>query len=297
MFWLSDFVSVATGVLICYLAFLGRREEEDSNLDETLLNSTETNDDKGRNKSFKGEETVTPHASAGFFSVITFSWVSPLVSIGYKKILDLEDIPQLAGVDSVRDAFPLLDSKLVSDSEGSNRVTALMLAKGLLYITWKEDVIAAICMLVHTFASYMLAYLIDSFVQYLNGRRNFRNEGYVLVSAFFFAKVIECVVQRHSSFKVQQAGYRAGAALVARIYNKGLKLSCQSKQENSTGEIINLMSVDAGRISFFGFYMHYPWMAVIQVGLALAILYKNLGLASLATLVASVLVMLKYSTE
>ncbi|KAK4381854.1 ABC transporter C family member 3 [Sesamum angolense] len=210
--------------------------EEDSNLDEPLLNSTETNDDKGRNKSFKGEETVTPYASAGFFNVITFSWVSPLVSIGYKKILDLEDIPQLAGVDSVRDTFPLLDSKLVSDSEGSNRVTALMLAKGLLYITWKED--------------------------------------------------------RHSSFKVQQAGYRAGAALVARIYNKGLKLSCQSKQENSTGEIINLMSVDAGRISFSGFYMHYPWMAVIQVGLALAILYKNLGLASLATLVASVLVML-----
>ncbi|KAL0389213.1 UNVERIFIED_CONTAM: ABC transporter C family member 3 [Sesamum calycinum] len=218
--------------------------------------------------------------------------VSPLVSIGYKKILDLEDIPQLAGVDSVRDAFPLLDSKLVSDSEGSNRVTALMLAKGLLYITWKEDVIAAICMLVHTFASYVGPYLIDSFVQYLNGRRNFRNEGYVLVSAFFFAKVIECVVQRHSSFKVQQAGYRAGAALVARIYNKGLKLSCQSKQENSTGEIINLMSVDAGRVSFFGFYMHFPWMAVIQVGLALAILYKNLGLASLATLVASILVML-----
>ncbi|KAL0459015.1 UNVERIFIED_CONTAM: ABC transporter C family member 3 [Sesamum latifolium] len=52
------------------------------------------------------------------------------------------------------------------------------------------------------------------------------------------------------------------------------------------------MSVNAGSISVFGFYMHYPWMAVTQVGLALAILYKNLGLASLATLVASVLVML-----
>ncbi|KAK4398609.1 ABC transporter C family member 3, partial [Sesamum angolense] len=88
------------------------------------------------------------------------------------------------------------------------------------------------------------------------------------------------------------AGYRARAALVAKIYNKGLTLSCQSKQGQTTGEIINYMSVDAERIGDFGWYMHDPWMVVLQVVLALAILYRNLGLASVAALFASVLVML-----
>nr|QWN59131.1 ATP-binding cassette C transporter [Rehmannia glutinosa] len=52
------------------------------------------------------------------------------------------------------------------------------------------------------------------------------------------------------------------------------------------------MSVDAERIGDFGWYMHDPWMIVIQVGLALAILYRDVGLASVAGLVATVLVML-----
>ncbi|CAH9095181.1 unnamed protein product, partial [Cuscuta epithymum] len=51
------------------------------------------------------------------------------------------------------------------------------------------------------------------------------------------------------------------------------------------------MTVDAERVGNFGSYMHDPWIVLIQVGLALAILYKNLGLASIAALIATVLVM------
>ncbi|KAL2495980.1 ABC transporter C family member 3 [Forsythia ovata] len=167
-----------------------------------------------------------------------------------------------------------------------------MLAKGLIFTTWREISVSAVYVLVYTLASYVGPSLIETFVQYLNGKRDFENEGYVLVFVFFVAKVFECLSQRHWFFKVQQAGFRARAALVAKIYNKGLTLSCQSKQGHTSGEIINFMSVDAERIGDFGWYMHDPWMVILQVGLALAVLYKNLGLASLATLVATVVVML-----
>ncbi|GMN63550.1 hypothetical protein TIFTF001_032620 [Ficus carica] len=141
-------------------------------------------------------------------------------------------------------------------------------------------------------ASYVGPYLIDTFVQYLNGRREFKNEGSVLVSAFFLAKIVECLTQRQWFFKTQQIGIRLRAALVAIIYNKGLTLSCQSKQAHTSGEIINFMTVDAERIGDFTWYMHDPWMVILQVGLALLILYKNLGLAAISTFVATVLVML-----
>ncbi|PON43471.1 ATP-binding cassette containing protein [Parasponia andersonii] len=52
------------------------------------------------------------------------------------------------------------------------------------------------------------------------------------------------------------------------------------------------MTVDAERNSEFSWYMHDPWMVLVQVGLALLILYKNLGLAAISTLVATILVML-----
>nr|QVT92371.1 ABC transporter [Salvia miltiorrhiza] len=291
LFWASDIVSILMSLVFCFTGFWGRKMDENTILETPLLNSSARNAIESETPA-KGDETVTPYADAGFYSLFTFSWMGPLIALGYKKTLDLEDVPQLAGLDTARGAFPVLNDKLESYSGGSNRVTTIMLAKGLLYTAWREVVLSAVCVLIYTLASYVGPYLIDVFVQYLNGSRHFENEGYILVSAFTIAKLFECFSQRHWFFKVQQAGYRARAALVAKIYNKGLTLSCQSKKEHTTGEIINFMAVDAERIGDFGWYMHDPWMVVLQVVLALIILYRDLGLASIAALVATILVML-----
>lgn len=290
LFWPADVISAAMGLLFCYLGFVGRKEGEDNLLQEPLLNGNGSNVTEAKKST--GDKTVTPYANANIFTILAFSWIGPLISLGNKKTLDLEDVPQLAGFDSVRGAFPKMKSKLDSDSGGSNQVTTLMLVKALISTVRWEIILSGGFALLYTLATYVGPYLIDTFVQYLNGRRLFENEGYVLVFVFFGAKLVECVTQRHWFFKVQQAGFRARAALVAKIYNKGLTLSCKSKQGNTSGEIINFMAVDAERIGDFGWYMHDTWLVILQVGLALLILYRNLGLSSLATFVATVLVML-----
>ncbi|KAJ0044827.1 hypothetical protein Pint_03931 [Pistacia integerrima] len=86
-------------------------------------------------------------------------------------------------------------------------------------------------------------------------------------------------------------GIRIRAVLVEMVYNKGLTLSCQAKQERTSGEIINFMTVDAERVVDFSWSMHDPWIAPVQVGLALFILYRNLGLASIATFLAIIIAM------
>ncbi|KAM7495631.1 hypothetical protein LguiB_030240 [Lonicera macranthoides] len=52
------------------------------------------------------------------------------------------------------------------------------------------------------------------------------------------------------------------------------------------------MTVDAERVGDFSSYMHDPWLVLLQVSLALVILYKNLGLASVSAFVAIMIVML-----
>ncbi|KAH6822716.1 multidrug resistance-associated protein 3 [Perilla frutescens var. hirtella] len=282
LFWASDVVSVVVALILCCIAFSGKNKDGDTVLQEPLL----------LNESLKGEETTTPYEKAGVFSLLTFSWISCMISLGQKRTLNLEDLPQLAISDSVRGGFPILNDCLEASCGEINRVTTIMLVKGLVKTTRAEIAISAVCVFVYTLSSYVGPYLIDSLVQYLNGRGDFKNEGYALVSAFFVAKLLESFAQRHWVFKVQQAGNRARAALVAKVYNKGLTLSCQSKQGRTTGEIINLMSVDAERISDFAWYLHDPWMVVLQVVLALIILYRALGVASVAGVVATFLLML-----
>ncbi|KAM3696211.1 hypothetical protein ACJW30_06G022900 [Castanea mollissima] len=287
----SDIVSVILGLFFCSVGFSGK-EVEDTLLEEPLLNGDYNTSNEAESNKSKGSENVTPYLNAGFFSILTFSWMGPLIAIGNKKTLDLEDVPQLGPSDSVFGAFPTFKNNLEAECGTSNGVTTLKLAKSLIYSAWKEILLAGLNVLTFSLASYVGPYLIETFVQYLNGRRQYKNEGYVLVSVFFAAKLVECISQRHWFFRVAQVGIRVRSVLIALIYNKGLTLSCQSKQGHTSGEIINFMTVDADRVADFSGYIHETWMILVQVVIAMLLLYKNLGLASIAALVATILVML-----
>ncbi|KAJ1441279.1 P-loop containing nucleoside triphosphate hydrolase [Sesbania bispinosa] len=211
---------------------------------------------------------------------------------GNKKTLDHEDLPLLAINDSAYGAFPTFRNKLESECGSVERVTTLKLVKVLFLSTWQGILLSGLFAFLYTCASYVGPYLIDNLVQYLNGENKFKNEGFILAMGFVAAKLVECLSRRHWMFRFQQVGVRMQSMLVAMIYAKGLTLSCQSKEGQSSGEIINLMTVDAARIGEFCWYMHDPWMAVLQVALALLILYRSVGVASTAAFAATVIVML-----
>ncbi|KAI9102315.1 hypothetical protein K1719_023517 [Acacia pycnantha] len=254
--------TVAWGVICAYLC--AGFFNSDKTLQEPLLNNnTDVSNALESNKT-KGEETVTPYSNAGFFSVLTFTWVGSLIAAGKQKTLDLEDVPQLASCDSVAGFFPPFRNKLETECGTINRVTTFKLVKSLILSAWKEIFATAILVLLKTLASYVGPYLIDTFVQYLNGKETFKNEGYVLVAAFFVAKIIECLSRRHWFFILQQIGIRIRAQLVTMIYGKSLTLSCQAKQSHTSGEIINLITVDAERIGDFSWYIHDLWMEKFQ---------------------------------
>lgn len=289
--FISDIVNVVIGFLIFYVVVLRKPDggadgdDDDSHLQEPLLNRVD-------HLGHKWSETVTPYSKAGIFSVITFSWMSPLIDLGNRKTLDLNDVPQLDPHDSLVGGLSNFKNKLQSNGCLGEGVTSLRIAKSLLIYSWKEILWANLSALIYTLASFVGPYMIDSLVQYLTGSRSFKNQGYIFVSVFIVAKLLECLSQRQWYFWLQQSGIRTKASLVGLIYEKGLTLSSQSRQVYTSGEIINFMSVDAGIISGFSWVMHDPWLIFLQVGLALAILYKNLGIAVIAALGATILVML-----
>ncbi|XP_056698803.1 ABC transporter C family member 3 [Spinacia oleracea] len=291
----SDIVYVMSGIFLCCVGIFGKVTCEDSDLQEPFLNGNGNVNGNGRVESSKneGSGTISPYLNAGLLSNLTFTWVGSLITKGYKKTLDLEDVPSLSGKDDVNESHMIFRNFMESSRDGSDKkVTSMRLVRSLILTTWVDIVLTACLCLIRTLASYVGPYLIDTFVQYLNGKREFKNQGYVLVSAFFVAKLVECLSQRHWVFRLQVVGIRAKAVLIESIYNKALTLSCRSKQGHTSGEMINLMSVDAERIGDFSWYMHDPWMVIIQVALALLLLYKSLGLASIAALIATVIIML-----
>ncbi|EOA39482.1 hypothetical protein CARUB_v10008087mg [Capsella rubella] len=231
---------------------------------------------------------VTPYSSAGLVSLITLSWLDPLLSAGSKRPLELKDIPLLAPRDRAKSSYKVLKSNW-KRSKSENPSKPPSLARAILKSFWKEAACNAVFAGLNTLVSYVGPYLISYFVDYLGGKEIFPHEGYVLAGIFFTSKLIETVTTRQWYMGVDILGMHVRSALTAMVYRKGLKLSSIAKQNHTSGEIVNYMAVDVQRIGDYSWYLHDIWMLPMQIVLALAILYKSVGIASVATLVATII--------
>ncbi|XP_042505297.1 ABC transporter C family member 3-like isoform X2 [Macadamia integrifolia] len=295
--WVSDGISVTFGLFLCYVGLFEKgREDEDFNILEPLMKiSSSRNNGNNRQSSSVDGETVTPYANANLLSIFTFSWMGSLLALGYRKTLNLEDVPQLAICDSAKVVFARFRNKFESNGDNlgsSGQVNTLKLVKALILSSWKEIIWTALFSIVSTLASNVGPFFIDPFVQYLSSPHQQIYKGYMLVFIFFLSMLIKCLSNRHLFFQLRMMGIRVRASLFALIYKKSLRLSSQIKQVHTSGENVNLMSVDVERIAFFSWYLHDIWRVPTQVALALLNLYRSLGLASLVAFVVTMILML-----
>lgn len=231
---------------------------------------------------------VTPFSDAGLFTLATLSWLNPLLSIGAKRPLELKDIPLLAPKDRAKTNYKVLNSNW-ERLKAENPSKHPSLARAILNSFWKEAAGNAIFAGLNTLVSYVGPYMISYFVDYLGGKNTFPNEGYLLAGIFFAAKLVETLTTRQWYLGVDILGMHVRSALTAMVYRKGIRLSSLAKQSHTSGEIVNYMAVDVQRVGDYSWYLHDIWMLPLQIILALAILYKNVGIASVATLIATII--------
>ncbi|KAJ0255573.1 ABC transporter C family member 9 [Hirschfeldia incana] len=258
---------------------------ESSEVTEPLLLCSETEQIKKKSSSF------SPYGNATLFQRITFSWINPLFSLGYKKPLEKDDVPNIDVKDSAQTCSQAFDKNLKTtiEQEGPGRA---FFYKSVLRFVWKKAAINAVFAVVNASTAYIGPYLINDFVVFLTEKQDQSlNYGYLLALGFLSAKIVETVTQRQWIFGARQLGMRLRAALISHIYQKGLLLSSQSRQSHTSGEIINYMSVDVQRITDFIWYVNTIWMLPIQISAAIFILQKHLGLGAVAALVTTLMVM------
>lgn len=235
-----------------------------------------------------GCETVTPFSNAGLFSIITLGWVNPLLRVGAKSPLEMDDIPKLAKTDRAKISYKIVMSeweKMKSDDRFRQPNLVLVILQSFK----REAAINAIFVLLSTLSTYVGPYLIGYFVAYLSGETLFQYEGYVLALVFLLSKVTETLFTRQWYVRVDVMGMHVKSALTAMVYRKGLRLAVTARQKHTSGEIVNYMAVDVQRIGEFAWYMHDTWILPLQIALAMFNLYRNVGVACIAAFLATIL--------
>lgn len=103
--------------------------------------------------------------------------------------------------------------------------------------------------------------------------------GYWWVVAVFVSTLLQTVALHHSYQCFIRAGIQSRQAVAFAVYHKTLRIAGSQRQETGAGKIQNLLSVDSGAIERSFYYPNYAWAAVVQVGIAMAMLYAQLGAA------------------
>ncbi|PIA49181.1 hypothetical protein AQUCO_01300205v1, partial [Aquilegia coerulea] len=233
----------------------------------------------------------TLFAKAGFFSTMSFWWLNPVMKKGKEKTLKDEDIPLLRKEDSARFCYSLFLEQLNLQSQIRPSTPPSVLWT-IIVCQWKGILISGFFALIKVLTMSSGPLLLNAFIEVVEGKEAFGYEGFVLALCLFVAKCLESLSQRQWYFHSRIVGLQVRSLLSAAIYRKQMRLSNAAKLMHSSGEIMNYVIVDAYRIGEFPYWFHQTWTTILQLCIALAILIRVVGLATLAALVVIVLTVL-----
>ncbi|XP_027171369.1 ABC transporter C family member 10-like [Coffea eugenioides] len=234
---------------------------------------------------------VTPFEKAGFISKMSFLWLNPLMKRGKEKTLEDEDIPNLREEDRAESCY-LLFVDIYNKRKQVDPLAQPSVLKTILLCHWREIFTSGFFAFLKIVTVSAGPLLLQAFIQVAEGKESFEYEGYVLAVLLFISKNSESLSQRQWYFRSRLVGVKVRSLLTAAIYKKQLRLSNTAKLMHASGEIMNYVTVDAYRIGEFAFWFHQTWTTGLQLIFALLILYRAVGLATIASLVVIVLTVL-----
>lgn len=246
---------------------------QDYNLSEPLIGKETENNNR----------TETEHV--GFFSQLTFSWISPLLKLGYSKPVTLEDIPSLDPENEANLAYQRFEREWNQLRQNNSDSTKNLVLWAIAKVYMKENILVAIFTFLRTISVVISPLILYAFVNYSNGNEKNLSEGLIILGCLILFKVVESLSQRHWFFISRRIGMRMRSALMVAVYQKQLKLSSLGRKRHSTGEIVNYIVVDSYRMGEFPWWFHTTWSNGVQLFLSIVVLFGVIGYGAIPGLV------------
>uniref|UniRef100_G3R9S6 ABC transmembrane type-1 domain-containing protein n=1 Tax=Gorilla gorilla gorilla TaxID=9595 RepID=G3R9S6_GORGO len=195
-----------------------------------------------------GRQRMHPEKSASFFSKVTYSWFSRVITLGYKRPLEREDLFELKESDSSYTVCPIFEKQW--RKEASCYKEAHIKKPSLLYALWntfKSFLIqVALFKVFADILSFTSPLIMNQIIIFCEHSSDFGWNGYGYAVALLVVVFLQTLIlQQYQHFNTLTSA-KVKTAVNGLIYKKALLLSNVSRQKFSTGEIINLMSATHG---------------------------------------------------
>uniref|UniRef100_M4BJZ7 Uncharacterized protein n=1 Tax=Hyaloperonospora arabidopsidis (strain Emoy2) TaxID=559515 RepID=M4BJZ7_HYAAE len=230
-----------------------------------------------------------PSQDATCLSSALFTWVTPIMKLGSQRPLEHNDLYLLDPVNRAHEVSTTFQDAWEQQCRTS---------RGQPSLTWVlascfggQIAKAGALKLVHDSLQFVGPMLIKEIIAYLQDPAAPLSEGLVYAAIVFVSGIAQSFLLRNYFFHCFEAGMRVRSAICTAVYSKSLVLSAAARQKKTTGEITNLMSIDAQRLQELSTYVNSVWYSVFQIVVACYLLWKQIGPATLAGVAVIVLML------
>ncbi|VDL81361.1 unnamed protein product [Nippostrongylus brasiliensis] len=228
----------------------------------------------------------TADESAGFLSRVFFCWTNILIQKGGKlqlnSIDDVFPLPPSLEVANIERQMIENSPTYYSDGQRYSLSSSLLSTFGFAFFSLAVLRVASDGF---TFAGpILLHYLVDVLE---NPTPN--PIGFLYAGLMVMCSLLAALFSTNFNFYVQKITLKVRAATVTAIYDKLLLVPMSEMSKFSSGAILNFISTDVDRLVNFCNSFHAFWSLPVQLAVALYLLYREVGLAFVAGVIAAVI--------
>lgn len=222
-------------------------------------------------------EKEDPLQDADLFSLITFSWMTPLMKLGHETFLTEDHLPSLPRNFKSSVISKRFDQKWKKQLE----TTDPSLGWAIFKTFGPQIALGGFFKILQDILQFVqpqfLRYLIKFVNTYNSDSPEPISKGFMIVFAMFACSVVQTSFLHQYFWQLFNVGMNIKSSLISVIYKKSLKLSNEEKGQRATGDIVNLMSVDTQRLQDLSQWGSILYSGPFQLMVCLYSLHDLLG--------------------
>ncbi|KAJ0975715.1 hypothetical protein J5N97_017680 [Dioscorea zingiberensis] len=223
-----------------------------------------------------GGEQICPERHVNIISKIFFSWMTPLMQQGYKRPITEKDVWKLDSWDETETLISKFQKCWQDESQRQKPWLLRALHRSMGGRFWLGGFFKIGNDASQFVGPVILNLLLESMQQ---GDPSWN--GYIYAFAIFAGVALGVLAEAQYFQNVMRVGFRLRSTLIAAVFRKSLRLTHEGRKKFASGKITNLMTTDAETLQQVCQQLHSLWSAPFRIIIAVVLLYKQLGVASL----------------
>nr|AHK05652.1 ATP-binding cassette transporter sub-family C member 4 [Tigriopus japonicus] len=234
------------------------------------------------------QQKPNPRENANILSIAFFWWLNPLMWLGYKKNLEIQDLYRALKIDQSADLNSRIEKhwqrELDKQAQSNNK------HKPSLFRAVIRTFYGEFCFLgLFTFFEECLIRIaqpvfLSWFVAYFTPGQTAisRTEAYIYGFAVVLMSALYTFTHHPYFFGVMKVGMRVRITLSALVYRKALKLSSAALGQSTVGQMVNLLANDVNRFDGACLFIHYLWAGPLQLLIVVYLTWNEMGVSTMA---------------